>query len=96
MEHDGWKKDLARLTARWETLSAELEERQTETHGIRLADCVENRLWHVQRIHSSRMLKKIVQQGRSERKHRRRTLWGTLRIDFDARTKLAGLFQPSC
>ena len=26
MEYDGWKKDLARLTARWETLSAELEE----------------------------------------------------------------------
>jgi ATP-binding cassette, subfamily F, member 3 len=26
LEHDGWKKDLARLTARWETLSAELEE----------------------------------------------------------------------
>jgi ATP-binding cassette subfamily F protein 3 len=25
-EHDGWKKDLARLTARWETLSAELED----------------------------------------------------------------------
>jgi ATP-binding cassette subfamily F protein 3 len=26
LEHDGWKKDLVRLTARWETLSAELEE----------------------------------------------------------------------
>jgi ATP-binding cassette subfamily F protein 3 len=26
LEHDGWKKDLARLTARWETLSAELED----------------------------------------------------------------------
>jgi ATP-binding cassette subfamily F protein 3 len=26
LEHDGWKKDLARLTTRWETLSAELEE----------------------------------------------------------------------
>jgi ATP-binding cassette, subfamily F, member 3 len=26
IEYDGWKKDLARLTARWETLSAELEE----------------------------------------------------------------------
>ncbi len=25
-EQDGWKKDLARLTARWETLSAELED----------------------------------------------------------------------
>lgn len=25
-EYDGWKKDLVRLTARWETLSAELEE----------------------------------------------------------------------
>jgi ATP-binding cassette, subfamily F, member 3 len=25
-EYDGWKKDLARLTARWETLSAELED----------------------------------------------------------------------
>jgi ATP-binding cassette subfamily F protein 3 len=25
MEHDGWKKDLVRLTARWETLSAELD-----------------------------------------------------------------------
>lgn len=25
-EHDGWKKDLVRLTARWETLSAELED----------------------------------------------------------------------
>jgi ATP-binding cassette subfamily F protein 3 len=24
-EHDGWKKDLVRLTARWETLSAELD-----------------------------------------------------------------------
>ena len=26
LEHDGWKEELARLTARWETLSAELEE----------------------------------------------------------------------
>jgi len=26
LEHDGWKKDLVRLTARWETLSAELED----------------------------------------------------------------------
>jgi ATP-binding cassette subfamily F protein 3 len=26
IEYDGWKKDLVRLTARWETLSAELEE----------------------------------------------------------------------
>ncbi len=26
LEHDGWKKDLARLTTRWETLSAELED----------------------------------------------------------------------
>jgi ATP-binding cassette, subfamily F, member 3 len=26
LEHEGWKTDLARLTARWETLSAELEE----------------------------------------------------------------------
>jgi ATP-binding cassette subfamily F protein 3 len=26
LEHDGWKKELVRLTARWETLSAELEE----------------------------------------------------------------------
>src|SRR2546427_7108181 len=26
LEHDGWKKDLARLTDRWETLSAELED----------------------------------------------------------------------
>jgi ATP-binding cassette subfamily F protein 3 len=26
LEHDGWKKDLMRITARWETLSAELEE----------------------------------------------------------------------
>ncbi|HSF66104.1 MAG TPA: ABC-F family ATP-binding cassette domain-containing protein [Nitrospiraceae bacterium] len=26
LEHDGWKKDLERLTARWETLSAELED----------------------------------------------------------------------
>ena len=26
IEYDGWEKDLARLTARWETLSAELEE----------------------------------------------------------------------
>jgi ATP-binding cassette subfamily F protein 3 len=25
LEHDGWKKDLVRLTTRWETLSAELE-----------------------------------------------------------------------
>jgi ATP-binding cassette subfamily F protein 3 len=25
-EYDGWKNDLVRLTARWETLSAELEE----------------------------------------------------------------------
>src|SRR5262249_28358929 len=25
-EHDGWKKDLARLTTKWEALSAELEE----------------------------------------------------------------------
>jgi ATP-binding cassette subfamily F protein 3 len=25
LEHDGWKKDLMRLTARWETLSAELD-----------------------------------------------------------------------
>ncbi|NOT21217.1 MAG: ABC-F family ATP-binding cassette domain-containing protein [Nitrospiraceae bacterium] len=26
LEHDGWKKELVRLTAKWETLSAELEE----------------------------------------------------------------------
>ena len=26
IEYDGWKKDLVRLTARWETLSAELED----------------------------------------------------------------------
>jgi ATP-binding cassette subfamily F protein 3 len=26
LEHDGWKKDLERLTARWETLLAELED----------------------------------------------------------------------
>jgi ATP-binding cassette subfamily F protein 3 len=26
IEYDGWKKDLVLLTARWETLSAELEE----------------------------------------------------------------------
>ncbi|NWF72991.1 MAG: ABC-F family ATP-binding cassette domain-containing protein, partial [Nitrospirae bacterium] len=26
LEHDGWKKDLARLTTKWETLSAELED----------------------------------------------------------------------
>jgi ATP-binding cassette subfamily F protein 3 len=26
LEHDGWKKDLVRLTGRWETLSAELED----------------------------------------------------------------------
>jgi len=25
-EHDGWKRDLERMTARWESLSAELEE----------------------------------------------------------------------
>ena len=26
IEYDGWKKDLVRLTAKWETLSAELED----------------------------------------------------------------------
>jgi ATP-binding cassette subfamily F protein 3 len=26
IEYDGWKKDLARLTTKWEALSAELEE----------------------------------------------------------------------
>ncbi|HKO29663.1 MAG TPA: ABC transporter C-terminal domain-containing protein, partial [Nitrospiraceae bacterium] len=26
LEHEGWKTELARLTSRWETLSAELEE----------------------------------------------------------------------
>lgn len=34
LEHDGWKKDLERLTARWESLSAELEEVKQKLAGL--------------------------------------------------------------
>jgi ATP-binding cassette subfamily F protein 3 len=34
LEHDGWKKDLERLTARWESLSAELEEAKQKLAGL--------------------------------------------------------------
>ncbi len=33
-EHDGWKKDLERLTTRWESLSAELEEVKQKLAGL--------------------------------------------------------------
>ena len=34
LEHDGWKKDLERLTARWESLSAELDEVKQKLAGF--------------------------------------------------------------
>ncbi len=34
LEHDGWKKDLERLTARWESLSAELDEVKQKLAGL--------------------------------------------------------------
>ena len=34
-EHDGWKRDLERMTARWESLSAELEEVKQKLGGLR-------------------------------------------------------------
>ena len=34
-EHDGWKRDLERMTARWESLSAELEEVKQKLGALR-------------------------------------------------------------
>ena len=42
---------------------------------------------------SRRMLKTSVQQGRSRRKHRRRSLWGYVEDAFEVRTPLAGVFS---
>ena len=40
-----------------------------------------------------KMLKKAVQQGRSRRKHRRRTLWAYVEDAFEGRTLLADFFS---
>src|SRR6185295_15211456 len=45
--------------------------------------------------HSRRMLKKAVQQGRSRRKHRRRSLWATLRM-LSRRERRWRTFSASC
>ena len=34
-EHDGWKRDLERMTARWESLSSELEEVKQKLGALR-------------------------------------------------------------
>jgi len=41
------------------------------------------------------MLKKTVQQGRSRRKHRRRSLWATLRM-LSRRERRWRAFSASC
>ena len=39
------------------------------------------------------MLKNFVQQGRSRRKYRKRSLWGYVEDAFEGRTPLAGFFS---
>ena len=65
LEHDGWKKDLVRLTARWETLSAELEDVKQKLTAFAVEDCGKT-YCGTGREHSSGQLKRVQQAAGRE------------------------------